>query len=899
MKRLLLLTCLTFISAMLCRADIVCTGTVVDQSGEPLIGATVRVKGTAIAVAADIDGNFTIKAPDSAKDITIDYIGFKSKTLPVEKNLGRVVLDISEKMLQDVVVEQSIAKTRKTPVAVSTIDAPTIEANLGNQEFPEVLKTTPGVWATKEGGGYGDAKINMRGFKTENFAALVNGIPVNDMEWGGLYWSNWSGLSDVTSSMQTQRGLGASILSTPSVGGTLNISTKTIDVKKGGNIFYGMGNDGMNHIGFTASTGLMDNGWAITILGARKWGNGYVQGTKFDAYTWFVNISKRINDAHQISLTAFGSPQTHWKRQNANGLTIEGWQDVKQYMNGESMYRYNPTFGYDKYGQVRNSQVNTFHKPQISLYHIWQIDYKSSLSSAIYLSTASGYGSSGQGRTTEWRNKWYGANNGELNMEFRNADGTFDYGAIQDINEASTTGSMMAMSRSINNHNWVGLVSTYKNELVPSTFNLLVGLDVRYYAGVHSNKIDDLYNGAYFIDDSSRKNVKAYNNIAAANPDWAYEKLGVGDVVYRDYTGHVAQEGVYAQGEYTGLDGKLTAFVGASVNNTAYWRYDRFYYDAEHARSETVNFWAGSVKGGVNYNIDRHNNVFINGGYITRAPFFSGGAFLQSTTSNATNPDAVNEKVGSFEVGYEFHSPIFTATVNGYYTRWMDKTSSKGNYMDDGNFYAFNMTGVDARHMGVELAFAVKPLRWLDITGMLSLGDWIWDSDAIGYFYDNQGQPLANIRTGEIASGIMAPDHVWAKLNQKGRKVGGSAQTTGALGVVVRPLKGWRIGVDWTFNARNYSDYSISSSDYLPGAEINVADPWRIPWGNQLDLSASYSFKIGGLNATLFGNVYNLCNYNYVMDAYTSSGSNGTWQNAYRVFYSFGRTYSLRLKLTF
>ena len=411
---------------MLCRADIVCTGTVVDQSGEPLIGATVRVKGTAIAVAADIDGNFTIKAPDSAKDITIDYIGFKSKTLPVEKNLGRVVLDISEKMLQDVVVEQSIAKTRKTPVAVSTIDAPTIEANLGNQEFPEVLKTTPGVWATKEGGGYGDAKINMRGFKTENFAALVNGIPVNDMEWGGLYWSNWSGLSDVTSSMQTQRGLGASILSTPSVGGTLNISTKTIDVKKGGNIFYGMGNDGMNHIGFTASTGLMDNGWAITILGARKWGNGYVQGTKFDAYTWFVNISKRINDAHQISLTAFGSPQTHWKRQNANGLTIEGWQDVKQYMNGESMYRYNPTFGYDKYGQVRNSQVNTFHKPQISLNHIWQIDYKSSLSSAIYLSTASGYGSSGQGRTTEWRKKWYGANNGELNMEFRNADGTFD-----------------------------------------------------------------------------------------------------------------------------------------------------------------------------------------------------------------------------------------------------------------------------------------------------------------------------------------------------------------------------------------------------------------------------------------------------------------------------------------
>lgn len=98
--------------------------------------------------------------------------------------------------------------------------------------------------------------------------------------------------------MQTQRGLGAAILSSPSVGGTINITTRTIDAKRGGNIFYGMGNDGMNHIGFSASTGLMENGWAITLLGSRKWGDGYVQGTKFDAYTWFINISKRINDAH-------------------------------------------------------------------------------------------------------------------------------------------------------------------------------------------------------------------------------------------------------------------------------------------------------------------------------------------------------------------------------------------------------------------------------------------------------------------------------------------------------------------------------------------------------------------------------------------------------------------------
>lgn len=904
MKRLILFATVGLTTSAVALADVTCRGTVVDDQGEPLIGATVSVPGTKVATATDTDGNFTITVPDRASQISIDYIGYKAASVPVAKNVGTVALATESQLLKDVVVTQSIARTRQTPVAISQIDAATIEVKLGNQEFPEVLKTTPGVWATKDGGGYGDAKINMRGFKTENIAALINGIPVNDMEWGGLYWSNWAGLSDVTASMQTQRGLGAAIVSVPSVGGTINITTKTLDVKRGGNVFYGMGNDGLNQIGFSVSTGLMKNGWAITLLGSRKWGDGYIQGTNFNAYTYFLNISKRINDHHQISLTAFGSPQTHYKRSSQDGLSIEGWQGVKNYMDGESMYKYNPTFGYGLDGQVRSSNKNVYHKPQISLNHIWQINHRSSLSSALYVSLASGYGSSGQGRGTYngqslSNTSWYGATNGVLNTLFRRADGTFDYGAIQEMNMASVTGSNMVMSKSVNSHNWFGLVSTYKNELIENKLNLLAGIDMRYYIGYHKNEITDLYDGEYFMDDSSRKGVKPENNAAAADPNWKYQKLGVGDVVYRNFDGHTAQEGAYAQLEYSMFDKKMTAILAGSLSNTTYWRVDHFYYDKQHEKSKTVNFMAGTIKGGVNYNIDRHNNVYFNGGYITRAPFFSGGAFLQSATSNATNPNAVNEKVGSIELGYEYHSPKFTATLNAYYTKWMDKTTTRSGEMDNGDRYYFNMQGVDARHMGVEVNFVYKPFRWLDVNGMLSLGDWVWDSDATGYFYNSYGQPLANIRDGAVASGILAADHAKAILKQKDRKVGGSAQTTGYLGVNVRPLKGWRFGLDWTFNARNYSDFTISSSSYVPGAEINVKEPWEIPWGNQFDFLASYRFNIGGLDATIFGNVYNLFDYNYVVDAYTPSGDAGTWQNAFRVFYSFGRTYALRLKVAF
>lgn len=904
-RRLILLAAavwLACMSAMAAPDDIKCSGVLVGEDGEPIIGATITVPGTKIVATTDVDGHFSFSVP-KGKEIHVNYIGYKPVNLKAEANLGEVKMEIESQMLQDVVVTQSIARTRRTPVAISTVDAATIETKLGNQEFPEVLKTTPGVWATKDGGGYGDAKINMRGFKTENVAALINGIPVNDMEWGGIYWSNWAGLSDVTASMQTQRGLGAAIVSVPSVGGTINITTKSLDVKRGGNVFYGMGNDGMNHIGFSVSTGVNDKGWAVTLLGARKWGDGYVQGTNFNAYTYFINISKRLNDKHQLSFTAFGSPQVHYKRSSQDGLSIEGWQGVKNYMDGESMYKYNPTFGYDRDGQVRSSNKNVYHKPQISLNHIWQINEKSSLSSAVYVSLASGYGYSGQGRGTYngsslSNTSWYGASNGTLNTLFRRPDGTFDYAAIQEMNMASTTGSNMVMSKSNNSHNWYGLVSTYKNELIKN-LNLTAGIDMRYYVGFHNNKIVDLYDGEYFMDDSSRRGVQPANNAAAADPNWKYQHLGVGDVVYRDYDGHTLQEGAYAQLEYTMLDNKLTTVLAGSFSNTSYWRVDHFYYDKEHEKSETVNFLAGTIKGGANYNIDRHNNVYFNGGYITRAPFFSGGAFLQAATSNATNPNAVNEKVGSFEIGYEYHSPVFTATVNGYYTKWMDKTATRSSDLNDGTKYFFNMQGVDALHMGVELNFVYKPFRWLDFNGMLSIGDWKWDSNTKGYFYNSYGQPIQDIKNGALASGIFAADHASATLNQKGRKVGGSAQTTGYLGLNLKPLKGWRVGIDWTFNARNYSDFSISASDYAPNATINVGSPWEIPWGNQLDLSASYNFKIGGLDATLFGNVYNLCDYNYVMDAYTASGVDGTWENAYRVFYSFGRTYALRLKVKF
>ena len=902
LKHFLLMAVMVLISTA-SFAQIKVTGQLVDaETSEPLIGAAVVQDGTTNGVVTDFDGYFTLSVKKNSI-VLFKYVGYKDLKLkaPANGKMGVVKMKGDAIILKDVVVTSTMAVARKTPVAVSSVTNLQIEEKLGTLEFPEILKSTPGVHANKQGGGFGDSEIYMRGFDNTNVAVMINGVPMNDMENGNVYWSNWAGLSDVTRSMQTQRGLGASKVSSPSVGGTINIITNSLEAKRGGNVSYAMGNDGMNKILFTVSSGMTKSGWAFSVLGAKNWGSRPAQGTDYEGYNYFVNISKKLGDKHQLSFTAFGAPQEHYKR--SGSLTIAGWKEVEAKY-GVKDYKYNADYGFDNNGQRRTADYNIYHKPQISLNHQWMINDKSSLSTAIYTSIGRGGGYAGQANEDYKdelginRNDWRGSSYGNLTTKFRKADGTFDYGAIQDINEASENGSMYIMSESKNHHNWYGLLSTYTNQL-SEAFNFYGGIDFRYYEGTHTNEIIDLYGGDYYMDNNRHNAKLAYNK--NANDAWVYEKLGIGDAVYRDYNSYITQGGAFFQLEYS--KDKLSAFVSGSASNTYYWRKEHMYYDKEHERSETKNYWGFTAKAGANFNFNEYHNVFFNAGTISRAPKFAYGVFMNPQNGNVTNPNAKNEKIYSVEFGYGYHNSWFAANLNGYYTMWKDKTMTKfGTMGQEQTEYFMNMTGVDAKHMGIELDMKAKITPWLNLTGMFSYGDWKWDSNAVGYAYDAVGNPLN--KQGGIASEAGGEDHVSSIINLKGLRVGGSAQTTAAVGANVKLSKYLRMGADWSYQSRNYSYYSFSGSNLSLGKETNIMSPWKIPASSTLDINASYGFKIGGLNARLSGNVNNLLNYQYIIKAWNpstvASGSNtaATADNIY-CFFDQGRTYSVRLKVNF
>ena len=214
------------------------TGKVTSDAGDPLANANIVVVGTDMGTTSDDMGEFTLDLSVGNYTITATVIGFKPLSTEVEVVEGKVqpvnfVLALNVIELSDVEVLASRAD-EKTPVAYSMVTKEDMEVRLGSQDIPMVLNTTPSVYATQQGGGAGDARINVRGFNQRNVAVMINGVPQNDMENGWVYWSNWDGVGDATSSIQMQRGLSAVNLATPSIGGTMNIITDPTSFERGG-----------------------------------------------------------------------------------------------------------------------------------------------------------------------------------------------------------------------------------------------------------------------------------------------------------------------------------------------------------------------------------------------------------------------------------------------------------------------------------------------------------------------------------------------------------------------------------------------------------------------------------------------------------------------------------------
>ena len=894
-------TCFALLFTVSLWAQSTIMGTVQDSNQkDALIGATVFLKGSNYGTSTDYDGKFEISGVSTGTyTLVISYTGYSEMTQEItvqegNNDLGTLMLGESSIGLQEVSVIASVAIDRKTPVAVTTIKGSEIEAKIGNQEYPEMLRSTPSVYVTKSGGGFGDARINVRGFDQTNLAVMINGIPVNDMENGQVYWSNWAGLSDVTSNLQVQRGLGASKLAIPSVGGSINIITNAADFEKGGKVSLGIGNDGFQKYGLMLSSGQSKKGFAATAQFTHTRGNGYVDGTNFQAYSYFLSLSQKLGDNQSLSFTVLGAPQWHHQRTSMgrfDRLDVGVFQeegDVDPDYQGEVKgRRFNWNYG-DLDGKEFTWRRNFYHKPKAFLNHYWTINNKTDLKTSAYVSLGRGGGTGPRGRISNDSTTIFDSFGG-FGRGIHDENGQVRFNDLVAYNQGKEIGDFEAPNTtpgtttsrgdgfirraSMNSHNWFGALSTLTHR-INNSLTLTGGLDLRYYKGIHYRRLENLLGNTSYVSTSNDNND---NNVITEPSSATFGNFN--DNSYKDGNvlnywndGLVSWAGLFAQLEYS--NDKLTAFASVNGSNQGFKRVDHFnYLDSDPEQTtDWQNFLGGNAKAGVNYNLDDHNNVFFNAGFISRQPIFD-NVFLNFR--NDINEDAKNQSISSFELGYGYKSSTFAAKVNGYVTQWANRQLTFGdeNQFDKDLLYTFSTTQI---HSGLEVELNWSPVRNLTVKGMASIGNWVYANDFIA--------------TGVNLDSVSSVPNI--SIFADGLKVGDAAQTTMNLGVNYEIIEGLRVYADYFFNDRLFADFALNEDTQFQSEGGQVL---QLPAYSLVDLGASYSFRVSNYRMTARLNVNNLLDTWYVAELSTNGASVLESQG----FVGFGRTWNAGLKFEF
>ncbi|MBM1104900.1 carboxypeptidase-like regulatory domain-containing protein [Aurantibacter crassamenti] len=881
------------------------TGTVIDgESSTPLPGASVVVAGTSNGTSTDFDGNFSIEVSENSGNLIVSYIGFVSKNIAFTGPgaLAQITLEPDAEELEGVVVVGTgvidLAKERETPVAVSTITASEIVAKVGNQEFPEVLNKTPSVYATKQGGGYGDSRISVRGFSQSNTAFIINGQPVNDMENGWVYWSNWQGLSDIASGMQVQRGLGASKLAVPSVGGTVTIVTKSTDKEAGGFATGSVGNDGYFKQVFGINSGKNEKGWATSVLLGHWSGDGYVDGTSGEGFTYLFSLGYEPSDKHAFNFTFTGAGQ--WHNQRDLDLSIRDYQNF----GGDDFRRFNADHG-TLNGDEYSFRKNFYNKPIATLNWDWDLGSNWSLSSSFYGSWGRGGGTGSRGRNFGIYpfQKDLTAAIEEGDLPYRTAAGTIDFDAIVANNRAGVgysnedsdynglrlgsngyndngVNSNVAIRRaSMNSHNWYGAISNLKYENNNWTYG--IGVDLRAYKGYHYRVLNDLLglDGYFSTGNSNLSEGVILTETIAATP---FNDTGLnGDKIDYYNIGDVRWSGVNGIIEYKS-NNKLSAVLQAGISNQGYKRIDPF-DQVNNVVSERENILGGYVKGGANYNLDDANNVFFNTGYIARQPNFDA---VFPNFANIINDDVNIEKITSFELGYGYRTNILSATLNLYSTAWKDRFISRGVELGGGAEGTANFEGVSQLHQGVEIELIYRPVNSLKFNGMLSVGNWRYKDDIASTVFDDNNN--------QIGTSTLFVDDV---------KVGDAAQFTAYIAAAYTIVDDFNVDLSWRNASNLYADLDIENDDIF--LTDNNQGALKLPSYNLFDLGIDYRFRFAKSNLFARVNVNNVFDTEYISESdsniHATSGSqlyNGIDTNNY-VWFGFGRTWNLSLRYNF
>lgn len=782
----------------------------------------------------------------------------------------------------------------------------------GSNYVPSLLHSSQDVYTNNTSYTFSIAYFRNRGYDNKYQDVCMNGFAMNSLVTERATYSQWGGLNHIFRYPEMIMDLNPSSFTFGEVGGAINYNLRASSFRKQIKGAYSLTNRTYsNRLMLTGSTGTMKNGWSIAGSLSARFGNNlsYVEGTSYTSFGGFFAAEKQLNSSNWLNLSAFASYTQRGMQANA----------VQEAYDLVGSNYYNSNWGwYD--GKKRNARVRTVCEPVIMLTHTYA-PKSNKISINTTLATTFGRNST---TSLNWYDvpdprpdyyrylPSYQIDNGDtagiynyIKQQWLNNDQSVtqinwdNLYAVNQLAAAQGKRAQYMVENRVMDHFQLGGSSNFTAQLTEN-IKLSGGLDVRGMKQKNYKTINDLLGGSYWIDVDKYsegdfpddQNVQ-YNDLLHKD-----EQLKEGDVFGYSYDYHIYTQKLWVMSEFT-----LKHFdfhLGGQLGGTEFWRYGNMqngrFQNESLGKSDTKEFLEGAGKAGVTYKINGRNYLVLNGMAEAEAPSIL-NAFVAPRIRNKFVENLKDEKIYSADFSYILKYPALNLRATAYFTQILDATKLIGFYHDGyATMVDYSISGIDQRHIGIELGAEVK------LGSMFSL---IFAGNYGDYRYSDRANVTITAENGTDFEGDVTQTVYWKNFH-----VSGTPQVAGTAGLKFN-YNYWWVNINANYFDKIYCDLnperrtSTARGSLDENSELyqQLVDQTKLKGQFTLDLSVSKSWRFNQHILALNLSITNLLNNkNLVTTAWEqyrfdySDYNVSKYPNKY--YYAFGTTFYFGVNFT-
>jgi hypothetical protein len=629
-----------------------------------------------------------------------------------------------------------------------------------------IISSNRNIYASEVGYRFSPAQFRYRAFNSKYNDIYINGNPVNDVERGGFAHSALvGGLNNQTRTQENSLPFEDNNFMMTGMGGSNNYNFRPSSFATGQRASLAGANRNYNlRAMYTYNSGVTGSGWAYTGSLSYRWGNGlgFIDGTSYNALSYFFGIEKILNEHHHLSLVTWGAP-------TERGVRAASTDEMYWIANDR---QYNSIWGYQD-GKKRNSRVVKHFSPAAMLTWDWKIDESSKLVTSLlgkysmYSSSRLNYNNSSNPAADYYSTMpsyyfdvWAPYDGDRSEEAMTNWKAAYDYLSASEDNRqvqwdkmyfanrmASLQGSdaMYYLQRHHDDQLSISL-SSYLQKALSKTTQLHAGLQLSTNKGMHYQTMDDLLGATSF------RNINTYviKNYGEDSQEARYDmnsdpntQIKKDDRFGYDYNIFVNKAQVWAgisqdiEVAHVFLNGRM---AGTTMQREGKMR-NGLAPDNSYGKSGTAKFLDGGVKGGAQVDMGHGHTMMMGMGYEVKTPT-AGTAFQAAQINNDFVKDLRNEKVFSAELGYRMQSSWLKANLNAFYSHLYDVTEQSMYYMDDRRSFTYvSLSGIEKEYYGLELGLNFKVTDWLNVKALGTISDAKYVNNAnVAYVLSEDGR---------------------------------------------------------------------------------------------------------------------------------------------------------------